>query len=112
GKSQVFYFYPDAGYAVASIVIDGAKLPYTATSYEFSNVQGAHTVEVAFGPIAPPGPNGPIDKVVHALNTAAASAAAGDNPGVFLLLALALASAAVCVAAATRRRPTRTRHAS
>ncbi|MEG0217921.1 MAG: hypothetical protein RR655_06335, partial [Raoultibacter sp.] len=64
-------------------------------------------VEVAFGPIAPPGPNGPIDKVVHALNTAA-----GDNPGVFLLLALALASAAVCVAAATRRRPTRTRHAS
>ncbi|MEG0476671.1 MAG: hypothetical protein RR572_03260, partial [Raoultibacter sp.] len=107
GKSQVFYFYPDAGYAVASIVIDGVKLPYTATSYEFSNVQGAHTVEVVFGPIAPPGPNSPIDKAVHALNTAV-----GDNPGVFLLLALALASAAVCVAVATRRRPTRTRHAS
>ncbi len=45
---QTFTFTPAFGYAVTSLLIDGAPVA-TATSYTFTNVTSDHTIEVAFG---------------------------------------------------------------
>jgi hypothetical protein len=45
---QEFSFLPDAGYNVENVVVDGRSVP-ALTSFTFTNVTCAHTIEVQFG---------------------------------------------------------------
>lgn len=58
GASQTFYFYPDEGYAVEAVTVDGERLPWSRESYAFSEVSGDHTLAVSFkaAPAPAPGP--------------------------------------------------------
>jgi hypothetical protein len=65
GSTQVFHFYPDEGYCIDSLLVDGMRVP-PDTVYSFMNVTRNHTVSVAFTLIrfritAVAGPNGTID---------------------------------------------------
>lgn len=48
GDSQMFTITPDIGYNIASILIDGAPLAATSTTYTFTNVTTNHTIEATF----------------------------------------------------------------
>jgi uncharacterized repeat protein (TIGR02543 family) len=50
GSSQTFYFYPNSGYEISQVVVDGA-VNATAKSngyYTFTNVAAGHTISVSF----------------------------------------------------------------
>jgi hypothetical protein len=47
GGSQVYTITPDAGYSVATLVVDGISLA-PAETYTFSNVVATHTIDVTF----------------------------------------------------------------
>ena len=49
GGGQTFTFLPATGYAVTGITVDG-QTAAEASSYSFSNVLAAHTLDVTFGP--------------------------------------------------------------
>ncbi|OPY90384.1 MAG: Fibronectin type III domain protein [Syntrophus sp. PtaU1.Bin208] len=51
GGSQSFTITPDSGYAVSSVLVDGASAG-TPTSYTFSNVTANHTIAVTFAALA------------------------------------------------------------
>jgi hypothetical protein len=63
GAVSTFTVTPDAGFQVASLVVDGVTIPAT-TSYTFVNVTGNHTISANFAasPVitAAAGPNGTI----------------------------------------------------
>jgi len=63
GSNQTYTIIPNAGFVVASLVVDGVTLP-GATSYTFSNVTANHTINASFATpptiIATAGPNGAI----------------------------------------------------
>ncbi|HWR31524.1 MAG TPA: inverse autotransporter beta domain-containing protein [Negativicutes bacterium] len=48
GSSQTFTFTPSSGYQVSSVTVDGTSLGATPTSYTFTKVISAHTLDVAF----------------------------------------------------------------
>ena len=48
GTDQTFVFTPALGYRVDSVIVDGAKLPTSTTSYTFTNVIANHTLRVTF----------------------------------------------------------------
>lgn len=48
GSDCVFRFYPEAGYSVASVAVDGEALSYAPDSYTFTEVDGPHSLEVSF----------------------------------------------------------------
>ena len=52
GGSQTFYFYPDEGYHVSAVVVDGNYVTLVPTSfgtqYTFENVTADHIIEVFF----------------------------------------------------------------
>jgi len=67
GNSQVFYFIPDPGYKLESVIVDGVSVPASVISgtYTFSNLQSSHTIHVTFITegitiTATAGPNGTI----------------------------------------------------
>ena len=47
GASQTFTITPNSGYTVSSVTVDGPSVG-AVTSYTFSNVQAAHTINAAF----------------------------------------------------------------
>jgi len=63
GSNQAYTIIPNAGFVVASLVVDGVTLP-GATSYTFSNVAANHTISASFAPpptiSAAAGPDGAI----------------------------------------------------
>jgi Big-like domain-containing protein len=63
GGGQSFTVTPNAGFVVASLVVDGVTLP-GATSYTFANVTANHTIAATFAPpptiTAAAAPNGAI----------------------------------------------------
>ncbi len=56
GASQTFYFYPDEGYAVGAVTVDGARLAWSRASYAFLDVRGDHTLAVSFKAAPTPAP--------------------------------------------------------
>jgi hypothetical protein len=50
GGSQTFYFYPNPGYEIEQVLIDGSLVGST-NSYTFSNVTENHTIFVSFSPL-------------------------------------------------------------
>jgi len=52
GSSQTFTITPNAGYQVASVIVDSSQVG-AVTSYTFNNVTGNHTISVAFTPTTP-----------------------------------------------------------
>lgn len=101
GSSRAFYFYPDEGYAVSAVEVDGVQQMWTSRSYVFNNVQGNHTLAVSFKPVAVPGgsdPKGLIDVIGSALTKT------GDAPRALGAGIVAFAAGAVVLAAASRRR--------
>lgn len=63
GASQTFYFYPDEGYAVEAVTVDGERLAWSRASYAFSDVRGDHALAVSFkaAPAPVPTPDDPDD---------------------------------------------------
>jgi YVTN family beta-propeller protein len=53
GGSQEYLITPDAGYGVASLLVDGSGVT-TSTSYTFTNVTADHTIAAAFSDVTPP----------------------------------------------------------
>ena len=51
GENQEFNFRPDTGYQVLDVLVNGSSIG-SPTSYEFSNVTAAFTIEVQFAPIS------------------------------------------------------------
>jgi len=51
GGNQTFSITPDAGYAVASLTVDGGSVA-PATSYTFYNVTAPHTLTASYAPIS------------------------------------------------------------
>ncbi|WP_180326536.1 InlB B-repeat-containing protein [Raoultibacter phocaeensis] len=95
GSGASFYFYPDAGYRVESVAVDGEQLSPAPDSYAFSNVQTDHEIEVTFGAVASPKPADPADAMAKRLATT------GDGDA-FSLVGLILLLAALMLAAAWR----------
>lgn len=65
GNNQTFNFYPNTGYQVVDVVVDGATHLGSVPSYTFTGVTGNHTIAVSFGLIpctitASAGPGGSI----------------------------------------------------
>lgn len=54
GSDKTFAITPDAGYAVASVLVDGKDVG-ALTSYTFENVRAAHTISVTFAKSNVPG---------------------------------------------------------
>lgn len=50
GNNQTFTISPNAGYAVASVTVDGASVG-AVTSYTFTNVQANHTISATFAAV-------------------------------------------------------------
>lgn len=49
GKAQTFYFYPNEGYALEGVYVDGSKVETaTANSYTFASVEEDATIEARF----------------------------------------------------------------
>lgn len=95
GASCTFRFFPDAGYRVSFVTVDGQVLPYTASSYTFDNVYGPHSIQVGFELAAAAGGS-----------AGGAFAQTGDAAHVKALavLGVAVVAAAVLAVAARRRR--------
>jgi len=77
GSNQIYTITPNAGFAVAVLVVDGTQLP-EATSYTFTNVTADHYINAYFAPITftitgAAGPNGIISP------TGATTVPGGDN---------------------------------
>lgn len=53
GNSQGYTMVSDSGYQVDALTVDGNLVP-SANSYTFANVQGNHTIAVAYALIPPP----------------------------------------------------------
>jgi hypothetical protein len=53
GGTQTFRMYPDSGYKVESVTVDGIYLGAIDT-YTFANVSGSHTIFVSFAPVLVP----------------------------------------------------------
>ncbi|MBI5217055.1 MAG: hypothetical protein HY960_14970 [Ignavibacteriae bacterium] len=51
GLSKAFTFYPDSGYQLDSVIVDGVTVP-SSSSYTFTNVTGNHSLVVTFKPAA------------------------------------------------------------
>jgi len=67
GNSQAFYFTPDPGYKIESVIVDGVNITAAvlAGTYTFVNLQSNHTIHVTFVTdeitiTATAGPNGTI----------------------------------------------------
>jgi len=50
GGSMAFTITPNTGYRIADLIVDGVKVADT-TSYQFTNVQANHTIDVTFAPL-------------------------------------------------------------
>ncbi len=63
GASQTFYFYPDEGYVVEAVTVDGERQAWSRASYAFSDVRGDHLLAVSFkaAPAPAPTPDDPDD---------------------------------------------------
>ena len=50
GSTRTFYFYPDEGYEVDKVLVDGVEITNLATKeyYNIANVTAAHTIHVTF----------------------------------------------------------------
>jgi hypothetical protein len=48
GTNQVFTITPNSGYQIDTVLIDGTVVIGVSGSYQFSNVQGNHTIDVTF----------------------------------------------------------------
>ncbi|MDD4509388.1 MAG: hypothetical protein PHY23_00485 [Oscillospiraceae bacterium] len=51
GGSQTIYFYPDEGYAVDKVIINGEEVDASSGSYTVENIEGDIEVSVTFKPI-------------------------------------------------------------
>jgi hypothetical protein len=49
GSNQTFQFFPDSGYRVLDVIVDGSSVG-RSTSYTFTNVSSNHTITVTFTP--------------------------------------------------------------
>lgn len=85
GDDLTVYFTPDAGYAVSAIIVDGKRIPWTANSYTFVNVQEGHTISVEFTPA----------------KAAGGIAQTGDDRGMAVMLLALIALAAALIAKRT-----------
>ena len=66
GGSQTFAIYPDSGYTISDVVVDGVSMG-SKNSYTFSSVSGNHTINAVFAtanqaPIADAGPDQTVDE--------------------------------------------------
>jgi uncharacterized repeat protein (TIGR02543 family) len=48
GADQAFFFTPDDGYHVDSLIVDGAQVPDSLTRYTFRAITGDHSIRVVF----------------------------------------------------------------
>ncbi len=48
GESATFQFNPDEGYEMDTVLIDGAAVTVSGTSYTFTNVSANHSIQVSF----------------------------------------------------------------
>lgn len=116
GANPVFYFLPDAGYRVSSVVVDGEELAYLTESYTFADVREDHELTVTFSPLPVPGfpaspltPADPValdpDRKVLA-GSSGMVAKTGDEPlgaAVVLVALVAAGTAALASRQKTRR---------
>ena len=51
GGNQTVYFYPDEGYAVDKVVINGVEVDGSSGSYTVENIEGGLEISVTFKPI-------------------------------------------------------------
>ena len=77
GGSQTFTFTPDATFSIADVRVDGVSQG-AITTYTFSNVTAAHTLQVAFNYSTNPVKNQRTGQLYSSLQTAYAAAATGD----------------------------------
>lgn len=113
GASQTFYFYPDDGYAVDAVTVDGERIAWSLASYAFSDVCADHALTVSFKAASAPGaPNGggsagSGSNAPWGGLAKAASAKTGDATLSAAATAAALAVAAIAVAAVAAARKRR-----
>jgi len=53
GSAQTFTFTADPCHRISGVIVDGFPLGLIPTTYTFSNVTGAHTIDVAFSELGP-----------------------------------------------------------
>jgi len=59
GSNQTFQFFPDSGYRVSDVIVDGSSVGRN-TSYTFTNVSSNHTITVTFAPAPQASPGMPL----------------------------------------------------
>lgn len=101
GSDQVFYFYPDAGYTVDAVEVDGERLAWSPRSYTFADVRANHTLSVSFKPVAASVGGGERPGGVLAPNIITKT---GDQLGLRISGLVVMAAGAAALAVAARRR--------
>lgn len=71
GGSCTFNFFPDEGYQVVLLEIDGRVIPYSSTSYTVTNVTGPMNIRVGFSVESPKGGNDVVDRMLRTLKALA-----------------------------------------
>ena len=66
GESKTFYFYPDRGYAVDKIMVNGRQMTVLGNSYTFTTVTGGVSLQVFFKEY-----NGPLPTVTYTVTATA-----------------------------------------
>lgn len=106
GASQPFYFYPDDGFVVDVVEVDGVALAWSPSSFVFENVRGDHSLVVTFKPVPASAAGKPGGDAFGSLGSLAKAALTktGDIPWAVPLGLLAAMALVLAVIARRKRR--------